>query len=300
MKDKEARANISEGTSSGSTSNKANEVDGREISDGKYLVADTGNQNIRASDQDYIRRSDIEALIKMLKENGKAYGYSFGASMVLSKDENIDYMTRNAKIVDNLESIIAEYKLASISRIDHLTSSHKHPSILCHTASNLPRPLVVDSGASHHMISDTSLIKYIQPATGHVMIANGDKIPIRGVGTLKLFDKETNAFFMPEFTSNLLSVKKCTTNLNCNVIFTPTDVKFQDIESSQMIGKGVTKGDLYMQEDRAPVPSFSYSFSSVSTLNKNALWHARLGHPHGRALNLMLPGVVFENNDCES
>ena len=98
------------------------------------------------------------------------------------------------------------------------------------------------------MISDTNLIKDIEPTNGCVMIANGDKIPIKGIGNLKLFHKNTRAFYIPEFTSNLLSVKKCTTDLNCNVIFSPNDVKLQDIESSQLIGKGVTKGDLYMLE----------------------------------------------------
>ncbi|KAL0641221.1 hypothetical protein Bca4012_102626 [Brassica carinata] len=152
------------------------------------------------------------------------------------------------------------------------------------------------------MISDTSLIKNIVPINGNVMIANGDKIPIRGIGSLKLFDKETKAFYMPEFTSNLLSVKKCATDLQCNVIFSPNDVKFQDIKSSKMIGKGVTKGELYLLEDLAPVSSYSCSFTSVSgsSLSKNALWHARLGHPHNKALKLMLPGVSFENNDCEA
>ncbi|WZZ35042.1 hypothetical protein YC2023_018443 [Brassica napus] len=105
---------------------------------------------------------------------------------------------------------------------------------------------------------------------------------------------------MPEFTSNLLSVKKCTTDLNCNVIFSPNDVKFQDIESSQLIGKGITKGELYLLEELDPISNHNCSFTSASCLNKNALWHARLGHPHGRALNLMLPGVSFENKDCEA
>jgi len=115
-----------------------------------------------------------------------------------------------------------------------------------------------------------------------------------------LFNKESKAFYMPEFTSNLLSVKKCTNDLQCNVIFSPNDVKFQDIESSRLIGKGVTKGDLYMLEELTSVPDYSCSFTSASLLNKNALWHARVGHPHVKALNLMVPGVVFENKDCEA
>ena len=84
------------------------------------------------------------------------------------------------------------------------------------------------------------------------MIANGDRIPIRGIGKLKLFDKDSKAFFMPEFTSNLLSVKRCTTDFQCKVIFSSDDVKFQDINSSKLIGQGATKGDLYMLEDLSP------------------------------------------------
>jgi len=77
-------------------------------------------------------------------------------------------------------------------------------------------------------------------------------------------------------------------------------VKFQDIESSQLIEKGVTKGNLYMLEELAHVSDYSCSFTTTYSLNKNALWHARLGHPHSRALNLMLPGVNFKNKDCEA
>ncbi|KAL0641314.1 hypothetical protein Bca4012_102595 [Brassica carinata] len=256
IKEKEARAHMTEGSSGAGPSNRGTEVENRE-GNGKALVTYTGAINPRGNDQDFIRRSEMDALIKMLKDNGEP---------------------------------------------DHSSIVYKPTSILgqSHIAHNLVKPLIVDSGASHHMISDTSLIRDIEPTNGHVMIANGDKIPIRGIGKLKLFDKDSKAFYMPDFTSNLLSVKKCTTDLNCNVIFSPNEVKFQDIESSQLIGKGVTKGDLYLLEELAPVSDYFCSFTSASMMNKNALWHARLGHPHVRALNLMLPGVVFENKDCEA
>ncbi|CAF2369372.1 unnamed protein product, partial [Brassica napus] len=291
MKEREGRANVTEGSSGAGTS-KISEVDGLGGNDGngKSLVAYTGASSSRNND-DYIKRSDLDALFKMLKENGNTYGYSFGASMIAYKD---DHLIR--ELVERLEAR-NEYRHAHIARTDKM-----HPSLsnLCHNAKRVGKPLIVDSGASHHMISDENLIKDIEPTHGHVMIANGDKIPIRGIGKLKLFNKESRAFYMPEFTSNLLSVKKCTNDLQCNVIFSPNDVKFQDIESSRLIGKGVTKGDLYMLEELTSVPDYSCSFTSASLLNKNALWHARVGHPHVKALNLMVPGVVFENKDCEA
>ncbi|WP_340054727.1 hypothetical protein, partial [Pseudomonas sp. JAI120] len=152
-------------------------------------------------------------------------------------------------------------RFASIAKTDHAL---KPSSILALIASShAAKPLIVDSGASHHMISDTRLIRDILPHDGHVMIANGDRIPIRGIGSLKLFDKESKALYMPEFASNLLSVKRCATDLQCNVIFSPDDVKFQDIKSSKMIGKGVTKGDLYLLEDLAPVSNYSCSFTTI-------------------------------------
>ena len=147
----------------------------------------------------------------------------------------------------------------------------------CHTAENSrnifknTRPLIIDSGASHHMISDSSLIKNVEPALGNVMIANGDKIPIRGIGELKLFDKVSKAFYMPTFASNLVSVKKVTNDLNCHVTFTPNEVYFQDIESSKLLGKGVTKGDLYLLEDTRPTSDLSCYFNSVSQFPKDVI-----------------------------
>ena len=171
-------------------------------------------------------------------------------------------------------------------------------------ALNNMKPLIVDSGASHHMISDLSLISNMKPTLASVTIANGDRVPIKGIGNLKLFSKESKAFYLPSFTSNLISVKKATNDLNCNVIFSPNDVKFQDIETSQVIGKGGTKEGLYLLEDFIPESNLSCALSSSSSssisISKNALWHARLGHPHSRALSLMLPNVTFANDDCEA
>ncbi|WZZ50850.1 hypothetical protein YC2023_050957 [Brassica napus] len=301
MKEREARAHASEGTSGAGSSSRGAEGEGRE-GDGKALVTYSGAPNIRGNDQDFIRRSEMDALFKMLKENGNTHGYSFGASMIAKTIETSPCVADIARMdrVKGNEHARHEYTFARNARINHELNAFRSPLNRCHTASNITKPLIVDSGASHHMISDTNLIKDIEPTSGHVMIANGDKIPIRGIGNLKLFDKNTRAFYMPEFTSNLLSVKKCTTDLNCNVIFSPNDVKFQDIESSHVIGKGITKGELYLLEELDPVSNYNCSFTTASSINKNALWHARLGHPHGRALNLMLPGVLFENKDCEA
>src|SRR5690606_26175633 len=81
------------------------------------------------------------------------------------------------------------------------------------TSSMSSKPIIIDSGASHHMSSERSLISDVKATTGSVMIANGDRIPIEGVGNLKLFEKNTAAFYLPQFTSNLISVKRATVDL---------------------------------------------------------------------------------------
>ena len=212
---------------------------------------------LRNIQDETIRRSDIETLIKLLKDNS---GNLLGTSL-------------------------------------HATACGT--SLNAITKFNLAKPLVIDSGASHHMISDLKLIKNIVHALGNVTIANGERVPIKGVGDLRLFNKDSKAFYMPSFTSNLLSVKRATNDLNCSVTFTPNDVYFQDIETSRLLGKGVTKGDLYLLENTKLAADLSHALNSISDFPKDVLWHARLGHPHSRALNIMLPSISFKS-DCEA
>ncbi|KAF8051233.1 hypothetical protein N665_1771s0001 [Sinapis alba] len=67
--------------------------------------------------------------------------------------------------------------------------------------------------------------------SGNVVMANGDRVKIEGIGNLKLFDRESTAFYMPSFAFNLLYVKKATVDLNCQEVFRPNDVEFQDLKT---------------------------------------------------------------------
>src|SRR5690606_41367685 len=116
-------------------------------------------------------------------------------------------------------SSITDYRNASNeSSITYAANSLK----LISNTRNASKPLIVDSGASHHMISDTRLITDIEPAHGNVMIAHGDKIAIKGIGNLNRCAKESNASYMPEFASNLFTDKKCTTDSHGKVLFRST------------------------------------------------------------------------------
>ena len=160
MKEREARAHMSEGTSGAGLSNRGAEGESRE-GDGKALVTYNRAPSIRGNDQDFIRRSEIDALIKMLKDNDNIHGYSFGASMIA---RTLEISSNVADIARINETRIARdartrYDFASTAKTDHKFNAYRSPSILYHNASNMSKPLIVDSCESHHMISDTNLIK---------------------------------------------------------------------------------------------------------------------------------------------
>ncbi|KAG5411051.1 hypothetical protein IGI04_007370 [Brassica rapa subsp. trilocularis] len=61
---------------------------------GNSLVAYMGAPSSRNNDQDFIRKADIDALIKMFKDNGNINGYSYGASMIARTVGDLDCITR--------------------------------------------------------------------------------------------------------------------------------------------------------------------------------------------------------------
>jgi Integrase core domain/gag-polypeptide of LTR copia-type len=154
--------------------------------------------------------------------------------------------------------------------------------------------LIVDSGASDNMVySDTGLVQIDKNcAHSHVLVANGQKVPTRGKGTLNLFQKETDAIVVPDLKSNLLSVSKCTNNWNCNIIFTPQKVLFQDRNSGKMIGEGKLSEGLYVVDS---IPSVMAAINSRS-ISPN-LWHNRLGHPSDYVIKLL--GINLNSDDCD-
>ncbi|KAL1221943.1 Retrovirus-related Pol polyprotein from transposon TNT 1-94 [Cardamine amara subsp. amara] len=158
------------------------------------------------------------------------------------------------------------------------------------------KPVIVDSGASHHMISDRELLSNVEPHGGKVTIANGQDVEIRGIGNLELFQKQLKALYMPEFSNNLLSSQKATKDLDCVVVFSTDDVKFQDHKSGKTIGESCSKGGVYVLENKQPNVN-----KAVGSYALSSFWHERLGHPHLRALQLALPNQKFQDHlKCEA
>jgi hypothetical protein len=107
---------------------------------------------------------------------------------------------------------------------------------------------VIDSGATDHMIDNLNLLDNTFTTTKcqPVTVANGLKVPIEQIGTTKFLSNTiSDVFYLPTFTSNLLSVSKITKEFNCNVIFSPSNVIFQDIVTRKTIGEGKLVNGVY-------------------------------------------------------
>ncbi|KAF2594504.1 hypothetical protein F2Q70_00043206 [Brassica cretica] len=117
-------------------------MDGREAGDGKSLVAYTGAPSYRGNnDQEYLRRADLDALIKIFKENGNTFGYSFGARAI----ENYKDLTRTDRMHENLIEMVNQSRIANLARNDH---AFKPSNILAHIASVIEAVWVKSEAAS--------------------------------------------------------------------------------------------------------------------------------------------------------
>jgi Integrase core domain/GAG-pre-integrase domain len=153
----------------------------------------------------------------------------------------------------------------------------------------------VDSGATDHMINCNTNLDHLTKLknTQNVYLANGSTTPISETGQINLFGKLIkNILYVPNFPSNLLSDGKITSELNCNVIFSPSYVTFQDRVTERTIGEGSLENGLYVVKQQKC--AFNYTKESL-----NNLWHCRMGHPSDRVLNKMLHLSNLNSSCCE-
>jgi hypothetical protein len=86
-------------------------------------------------------------------------------------------------------------------------------------------------GATEQMTGNINLLQNYKQfkIKQFVMILNGDKMKILGEGSIVIFSKNiANILFIKNYASNLLSIRKLTNELHCQLIFSSNNVIFQD------------------------------------------------------------------------
>ncbi|XP_010463456.1 PREDICTED: uncharacterized protein LOC104744141 [Camelina sativa] len=156
--------------------------------------------------------------------------------------------------------------------------------------------VIIDTGASHHMTGDCSLLVYVVDIVpSSVMFSDGRLSRATKCGSLRLSPAYllNHVLVVPDFDCTLIFVSKLLKQTGSIAIFTDTLCFLQDRFSRILIGAG---------EEREGV----YYFTGVSAACVNkvssdvsaspALWHRRLGHPSTSVL-LSLPECVQSPND---
>lgn len=179
----------------------------------------------------------------------------------------------------------------------------------CLMSNNFTQDWIIDSGATHHTITDNhSLTKSQVLDKSHknqVHLPIGEKVDISHIGETSLFDNRSvkNVLHVPDFKFSLLSVSKITRKLSCFVSFYPDLCVFQDLFSGKVKVIGKEHGGLYMFRGKVPAQYKQKASCQGKVITAGAIltdvdmWHKRLGHPSTQVLKVLK--LVHNNKDSE-
>lgn len=215
--------------------------------------------------------------------------------------------TEQAK--EERKSELEELNGEEIGRLRNLLASLNKPSgecslalsgilssQLCFNASDTPisESWIMDTGATDHMTPSSQLFHTYNPCSDNrkILVANGSLVAVAGIGTIHLSPKITlhDVLHVPHLSTNLISIRKLTHNLQCYAVFHPNCCVLQEQGTGRKIGHAKEMGGLYYFETcRSPMRTSPTSFLTAS--NKNTIWlyHLRLGHPSFRVVQSMFP-----------
>lgn len=98
----------------------------------------------------------------------------------------------------------------------------------------------------------------------------------------------SDVLFVPNLDKNLLSLSQLSISLNCSITMFPSYCLMQDLQTGKVIGRGRERDGLYYLDTASlDLPSALVSTVPNKTDVDWKLWHARLGHPHDKKLELM-------------
>ncbi|CAN1221479.1 Retrovirus-related Pol polyprotein from transposon TNT 1-94 [Linum grandiflorum] len=159
----------------------------------------------------------------------------------------------------------------------------------------------LDSASFNHMTGQFDLFRDYKPVLDqHVEVANGQRLPIEGIGTVSTSNLVLpNTLHVPTLVSNLVSVGQLTEN-GCLVSFGVDGCVVQDEHTRKTIGIGSKQGRNFLLDHLTTRLSYTNDAVEKAGGNQNLcsltyavsgsshilwrLWHSLLGHPNSARL----------------
>ena len=169
---------------------------------------------------------------------------------------------------------------------------------------------VGDSGATKHMTYQSNWFKNMRPMNGNVIIGDGKRVPVRGIGEIIIKDKMTqrlctlhDVLYVPDLECNLFSVGKCQQQGH-TIIFpgSASGHMFVKAKDGARVCTGERRNGLFFMSFEVYKKSGRFltnqnadqtdGANETALLMKGAaasteIWHMRLGHVTGRKLRTM-------------
>lgn len=147
-----------------------------------------------------------------------------------------------------------------------------------------------DSGAGSHMSADAGILSTTSPPNlstpSSIIVGNGALLPVTAIGSRTFSFPHrnlvlNNVLVSPHIIKNLISIRRFTTDNNCSIEFDPFGLSVKDLQTTNVIARCNSSGDLY--------PFFSPATSATALLAApTSLWHRRLGHLGREALSRLI------------
>ena len=217
---------------------------------------------------------------KKQQNRNQKFHYAHIASTTEASDQSVQFSTvelaRFQLYQDSLRS-------PSTSIIAIAESGNPNKCLISSSSSEW----VIDSGATDHMTSNSSLFSTFQsqPSPSTVTLADGSHSCVLGSGIIVPAPSIplTSVLRSPNFIFNLMSVSKLTRTLKCYISFFPDFCRFQDLMTKRIISRGLESGGLYILDPTIIIP---IACSRVTTPFET---HCQLGYLSLPLLKILCP-----------
>jgi len=210
-------------------------------------------------------------------DNHKSNGHATNECRFPPKKSSANIVENKVKVVDLPESTPAMANITTSSlNSAFLASTSISPAVLLAHSSALD--IIVDSGASHHMVHDRNLLTKIvrlDPPVS-ITVGNGSIITAVESGQLELRNvRLEGVLHAPDLGRNLLSVSKSNTSGSNHWVF--TNGKATLFHKGKHVASAHLDNGLYvLNRTSAPTPSTALISNSTDSVLHH--WHCRLGH----------------------